>query len=83
MDPNGYAMQPPQQPPAGYPMPTQSPQQFPFYPNAMPSFPQPKNQQQFAGMPMQPVGPGGPMMPAGYPQQSPGRFDPFLLKKSS
>ncbi|GES61184.1 PDZ-like domain [Aspergillus terreus] len=72
MDPNGYAMQPPQQHPAGYPMPTQSPQQFPYYPNAMPSFPQPKNQQQFAGMPMQPVGPGGAMMPAGYPQQSPG-----------
>ncbi|KAL4892765.1 hypothetical protein BDV59DRAFT_179721 [Aspergillus ambiguus] len=70
MDPNGYSMQPPQQPPAGYPIPTQSPQQFPFYPNSMPSFPQPKNQQQFAGMPMQPVGPGGPMMSTGYPQQT-------------
>ncbi|KAF9886911.1 hypothetical protein FE257_011034 [Aspergillus nanangensis] len=74
MDPNGFPMQPPQQLPAGYPVPTQSPQQFPYYPNAMPSFPQPKNQQQqhsFGAMPMQHAGPGGAMMPTGYPQQSP------------
>lgn len=65
MDPNtGY--------PAGYPVPTQSPQnqQMSFYPNAVPQYPQSKTPsgQQF-GMPMQP-GPGGAMMPSGFPQQS-------------
>ncbi|KAJ5231198.1 hypothetical protein N7489_011906 [Penicillium chrysogenum] len=66
MDPNtGY--------PAGYPVPTQSPQnqQMPFYPNAVPQYPQSKtpSAQQFGAMPMQP-GPGGAMMPSGFPQQS-------------
>jgi hypothetical protein len=68
MDPNtGY--------PAGYPVPTQSPQnqQMPFYPNAVPPYPQSKtpSAQHFGGMPMQP-GPGGAMMPSGFPQQSSG-----------
>ncbi|CAG8900852.1 unnamed protein product [Penicillium egyptiacum] len=66
MDPNtGY--------PAGYPVPTQSPQnqQMPFYPNAVPPYPQSKtpSAQHFGAMPMQP-GPGGAMMPSGFPQQS-------------
>ncbi|KAJ5206424.1 hypothetical protein N7472_002872 [Penicillium cf. griseofulvum] len=66
MDPNtGY--------PAGYPGPAQSPQnqQMPFYPNAVPPYPQSKtpSAQHFGGMPMQP-GPGGAMMPSGFPQQS-------------
>ncbi|RAL12560.1 uncharacterized protein BO97DRAFT_59621 [Aspergillus homomorphus CBS 101889] len=67
---------------AAFPVTTQSPQQFPYYPNAMPSFPQPKNtppshmtpqQQQlphsFNAMPLQ-AGPGGAMMPSGFPQHS-------------
>ncbi|PYH46956.1 uncharacterized protein BP01DRAFT_316104, partial [Aspergillus saccharolyticus JOP 1030-1] len=61
---------------AAFPVSTQSPQQFPYYPNAMPSFPQPKStppQQQlphsFNSVPMQ-VGPGGAMMPSGFSQQS-------------
>ncbi|OQD79371.1 hypothetical protein PENANT_c053G08229, partial [Penicillium antarcticum] len=53
MDPSGY--------PAGYPVPTQSPQQ-PFYPNAPY---QSKTQHSFA-MPMQP----GAMIPSGFPQSS-------------
>jgi hypothetical protein len=66
MDPNtGY--------PAGYPVPTQSPQnqQMPFYPNAAPQYPQSKtpSNQQFGAMPMQP-GPGGAMMSSGFPQSS-------------
>ncbi|CAG8028431.1 unnamed protein product [Penicillium olsonii] len=66
MDPNsGY--------PAGYPVPTQSPQnqQMPFYPNPAPAYPQPKtpSTQQFGAMPMQP-GPGGAMVPSGFPQSS-------------
>ncbi|CAG8358182.1 unnamed protein product [Penicillium salamii] len=66
MDPNtGY--------PAGYPVPTQSPQnqQMPFYPNPAPPYPQPKtpSTQQFGAMPMQP-GPGGAMVPSGFPQSS-------------
>lgn len=71
MDPNtGY--------PAGYPVPTQSPQnqQMPFYPNAVPPYPQSKtpSAQHFGAMPMQP-GPGGAMMPSGF-QQSSGSFPP-------
>lgn len=73
MDPNtGY--------PAGYPVPTQSPQnqQMPFYPNAVPQYPQSKtpSAQQFGAMPMQP-GPGGAMMPSGFPQQSSGSLPPL------
>ncbi|KAJ6189888.1 hypothetical protein N7519_004796 [Penicillium mononematosum] len=73
MDPNtGY--------PAGYPVPTQSPQnqQMPFYPNAVPQYPQSKtpSAQQFGAMPMQP-GPGGAMMPSGFPQQSSAPMDNF------
>ncbi|RAK77882.1 uncharacterized protein BO72DRAFT_98310 [Aspergillus fijiensis CBS 313.89] len=68
---------------AAFPVTTQSPQQFPYYPNAMPSFPQPKStppshmtpQQHlphsFNSVPMQ-AGPGGAMMPTGFPQQSQG-----------
>ncbi|KAJ5344467.1 hypothetical protein N7452_002471 [Penicillium brevicompactum] len=68
MDPNtGY--------PAGYPVPTQSPQnqQMPFYPNPAPPYPQSKtpSTQQFGAMPMQP-GPGGSMVPSGFPQSSEG-----------
>ncbi|KAJ5448600.1 hypothetical protein N7445_003421 [Penicillium cf. griseofulvum] len=73
MDPNtGY--------PAGYPGPAQSPQnqQMPFYPNAVPPYPQSKtpSAQHFGGMPMQP-GPGGAMMPSGFPQQSSAPMDNF------
>lgn len=72
MDPNtGY--------PAGYPVPTQSPQnqQMPFYPNAVPPYPQSKtpSAQHFGAMPMQP-GPGGAMMPSGF-QQSSGSLSPL------
>jgi hypothetical protein len=76
MDPNtGY--------PAGYPVPTQTPpNQMPFYPNSMPQYPQsktplqPVQQQQhsFGAMPMQPGGPGGAMMPTGYPPQTSGTW---------
>lgn len=74
MDPNtGY--------PAGYPVPTQSPQnqQMPFYPNAVPPYPQSKtpSAQHFGAMPMQP-GPGGAMMPSGF-QQSSGSLSPLPL----
>lgn len=74
MDPNtGY--------PAGYPVPTQSPQnqQMPFYPNAVPPYPQSKtpSAQHFGAMPMQP-GPGGAMMPSGF-QQSSGSLPPLPL----
>ncbi|PLN75620.1 hypothetical protein BDW42DRAFT_34054 [Aspergillus taichungensis] len=74
MDPNapqGFPMQ------AGYPVPvSQSPpgQQFPYYPNPIPSYPpqkpptpsHPQQQHPFGAMPMQP---GGHMMPTGFPQQ--------------
>jgi hypothetical protein len=87
MDPNatGYpALQQQQQHNAGYPVTTQSPhgQQFPFYPNAMPtssSFPQsktpvqqPHQQHSFGPVPLQSAGPGGAMMPSGFPQQPSG-----------
>lgn len=86
MDPNatGYpALQQQQQHNAGYPVTTQSPhgQQFPFYPNAMPtsSFPQSKTpvqqshqQHSFGPVPLQSGGPGGAMMPSGFPQQPSG-----------
>ncbi|KAJ5662579.1 uncharacterized protein N7477_010195 [Penicillium maclennaniae] len=71
MDPNaGF--------PAGFPMPTQSPQnQMAFYPNSVPQYPQSKTPQQtgqqqhsFGAMPLQPGGPSGAMMPQGFPQQS-------------
>lgn len=79
MDPNapqGFPMQ------TGYPVPvSQSPpgQQFPYYPNPIPSYPpqkpptpsHPQQQHPFGAMPMQP---GGPMMPAGFPQQPSGMF---------
>ncbi|KAH1620384.1 hypothetical protein KXX21_008217 [Aspergillus fumigatus] len=82
MDPNatGYPslqqQQQQQQHNAGYPVTSQSPhaQQFPFYPNAMPtsSFPQsktpvqqPHQQHSFGPVPLQPGGPGGAMMPSG------------------
>lgn len=72
MDPNtGY--------PAGYPVPTQSPQnqQMSFYPNAVPPYPQSKtpSAQHFGAMPMQP-GPGGAMMPSGF-QQASGSLPPL------
>lgn len=75
MDPNtGY--------PAGYPVPTQSPQnqQMPYYPNAVTPYPQSKtpSAQHFGAMSMQP-GPGGQMMPSGFTQQSSGScFLPLL-----
>ncbi|QQK46273.1 pro-apoptotic serine protease nma111 [Penicillium digitatum] len=73
MDPNtGY--------PAGYPVPTQSPQnqQMSFYPNAVPPYPQSKtpSAQHFGAMPMQP-GPGGAMMPSGFQQASAAPMDSF------
>lgn len=76
MDPNaGY--------PAGYPVPTQTPpNQMSFYPNSIPQYPQsktplqPVQQQQhsFGAMPMQPGGPGGAMMPPGFPPQTSGTW---------
>lgn len=92
MDPNatGYPslqqQQQQQQHNAGYPVTSQSPhaQQFPFYPNAMPtsSFPQsktpvqqPHQQHSFGPVPLQPGGPGGAMMPSGTLTCDPlGRF---------
>lgn len=85
MDPNnpGYPLHP--QPP--YPVTSQSPsgQPFPYYPNAMPSFPQqktpahlPHQQQQSLGLPLQP-GPGGAVMPAGFPQPSSGMSDRSIV----
>ncbi|KAJ5621379.1 hypothetical protein N7528_006162 [Penicillium herquei] len=81
MDPNtGY--------PAGFPVPTQSPQNpMSFYPNSIPQqFPQSKapsqpgqQQHSFGAMPMQPGVPGGAMMPSGFPQQSAGT----LIKMTS
>ncbi|OOQ87262.1 hypothetical protein PEBR_17551 [Penicillium brasilianum] len=73
MDPNtGY--------PAGYPVPTQTPpNQMSFYPNSIPQYAQSKTplqpvqqpqQHSFGAMPMQPGGPGGAMMPTGFPQQT-------------
>jgi len=81
-----YTMDPNAGFPAGFPVPTQSPQnQMAFYPNSIPQYPQSKTPQQpgqqqhsFGAMPMQPGGPGGAMMPSGFPQQSSGtRFPPF------
>jgi hypothetical protein len=84
MDPNagGYPALQQQQHNAGYPVTTQSPhgQQFPFYPNAMPSsFPQsktpvqqPHQQHSFGPVPLQSGGPGGAMMPSGFPQHPSG-----------
>ncbi|KKK19510.1 hypothetical protein P175DRAFT_0444324 [Aspergillus ochraceoroseus IBT 24754] len=74
MDPNapGY---PAMQPNTGYPVPSQNnPQQFPYYPNQMPSFPQSNapSQHSFGAVPLQAGGPGGAMMPSGFPQQSTG-----------
>ncbi|KAL4915966.1 hypothetical protein BDW62DRAFT_187267 [Aspergillus aurantiobrunneus] len=70
MDPNasGYPMQ--HNP--GYAVPSQgNPQQFPYYPNQIPSFPQSNapSQPAFGAVPLQP---GGAMMPPAFPQQSPG-----------
>ncbi|KAI9932629.1 hypothetical protein ASPWEDRAFT_166284 [Aspergillus wentii DTO 134E9] len=83
MDPNatGYPALQQQQHHTGYPVTTQSPHgQLPFYPNPMPPFPQsktPSQQQQqqhsFGAVPMQqPGGPGGAMMPSGFPQHPSG-----------
>ncbi|GLI81840.1 hypothetical protein PoHVEF18_010231 [Penicillium ochrochloron] len=79
MDPNtGY--------PAGYPVPTQTPpNQMPFYPNSMPQYPQSKTplqsvqqqQHSFGAMPMQPGGPGGAMIPTGFPPQTSVSMDAF------
>ncbi|KAJ5707392.1 hypothetical protein N7488_007193 [Penicillium malachiteum] len=79
MDPNtGY--------PAGFPVPTQSPQNpMSFYPNSIPQqFPQSKapsqpgqQQHSFGAMPMQPGVPGGAMMPSGFPQQSAAPMENF------
>ncbi|KAE8151769.1 hypothetical protein BDV25DRAFT_152117 [Aspergillus avenaceus] len=79
MDPNatGFPMlQQQQQQHTGFPVTSQSPQQFPYYANAMPSFPQQKTtahlpqQHSFGAMPMQPGAPGGAMMPSAFPQHS-------------
>ncbi|KAF7590185.1 hypothetical protein BBP40_003158 [Aspergillus hancockii] len=82
MDPNatGFPMlqqqQQQQQQHAGFPVTSQSPQQFPYYPNAVPPFPQQKTpshlpqQHSFGAMPMQAGAPGGAMMPSGFPQHS-------------
>ncbi|KAE8393554.1 hypothetical protein ETB97_004455 [Aspergillus alliaceus] len=79
MDPNttGFPMLQQQQQHAGYPVTSQSPQQFSYYPNAIPSFPQqkapshiPQQQHSFGAMPMQAGAPGGAMMPSGFPQHS-------------
>ncbi|RHZ57305.1 uncharacterized protein CDV56_106959 [Aspergillus thermomutatus] len=89
MDPNaaGYpALQ--QQHNAGYPVTTQSPhgQQFPFYPNAMPSssfsqsktpVPQSHQQHSFGPVPLQSGGPGGAMMPSGFPEHPSGPHGNF------
>lgn len=62
----------------GYPAPSQGNlQQFPYYPNQMPSFPQSNaSSQPFNAVPLQP---GGAMMPPSFPQQSPGVFVPFFV----
>ncbi|KAL4998422.1 hypothetical protein BDV10DRAFT_167016 [Aspergillus recurvatus] len=75
MDPNasGYQMQ--HNP--GYPVPSQgTPQQFPYYPNQMASFPQSNapSQPSFGAVPLQP---GGAMMPPAFPQQSSGTHANF------
>ncbi|KAF7714545.1 Uncharacterized protein PECH_006091 [Penicillium ucsense] len=79
MDPNaGY--------PPAYPMPSQTPpNQMPFYPNSMPQYPQSKTpippvqhqQHSYGAMPMQAGGPGGAMMPAGFPPQTSVTMDAF------
>ncbi|KAL4790980.1 hypothetical protein BDV19DRAFT_371423 [Aspergillus venezuelensis] len=71
MDPNasGYPMQ--HNP--GFPVASQgNPQQFPYYPNQMPSFPQSNapSQPSFGAVPLQQA--SGTMMPPGFPQQSSG-----------
>lgn len=75
MDPNaGF--------PAGFPVPNPSPSnQMAYYQNSIPQYPQSKTPQQlgqqqhsFGAMPMQPGGPGGAMMPSGFPQQSSGTW---------
>ncbi|PYH87662.1 hypothetical protein BO71DRAFT_169163 [Aspergillus ellipticus CBS 707.79] len=81
MDPNVPGFPTAMQQTAGFPVTSQSPQQFPYYPNVISSFPQPKTashpppqQQQhssFGAVPLQ-AGPGGAMMPSGFPQQSSG-----------
>ncbi|OOG00578.1 hypothetical protein ASPCADRAFT_202421 [Aspergillus carbonarius ITEM 5010] len=81
MDPNVPGYPSAMQQTAGFSVTSQSPQQFPYYPNAIPSYPQPKaashsapQQQQhstFGAVPMQ-AGPSGAMMPSGFPQQSSG-----------
>ncbi|PYI11697.1 hypothetical protein BO78DRAFT_99173 [Aspergillus sclerotiicarbonarius CBS 121057] len=81
MDPNVPGFPSAMQQTAGFSVTSQSPQQFPYYSNAIPSFPQPKatshpppqQQQQstFGAVPMQ-AGPSGAMMPSGFPQQSSG-----------
>ncbi|KAE8379079.1 hypothetical protein BDV26DRAFT_260285 [Aspergillus bertholletiae] len=81
MDPNatGFPMlqqqQQQQQHQQHFPVTSQSPQQFPYYPNAIPSYPQQKaphlpQQHSFGAMPMQAGAPGGAMIPAGFPQHS-------------
>lgn len=79
MDPNASF-------PAGFPVPTQSPQnQMAFYhnQNSIPQYAQSKTPQQpgqqqhsFGAMPLQPGGPSGAMMPQGFPQQSSGTQSP-------
>ncbi|EPS33131.1 hypothetical protein PDE_08093 [Penicillium oxalicum 114-2] len=79
MDPNGGY-------PPTYPMPTQTPpNQMPFYPNSMPQYPQsktpipPVQQQQhsYGAMQMHAGGPGGAMMPGGFPPQTSVAMDAF------
>ncbi|KAL4932016.1 uncharacterized protein BDV17DRAFT_254740 [Aspergillus undulatus] len=75
MDPNasGYPMQ--HNP--GYPVPAQgNAQQFPYYPNQMPSFPQSNapSQPSFGAVPLQA---SGSMMPPAFPQQSSGSHANF------
>lgn len=76
MDPNATGFSMLQQQQQHFPVTSQSPQQFPYYPNAIPSYPQQKapshlpQQHSFGAMPMQAGAPGGAMMPAGFPQHS-------------
>ncbi|KAL4779694.1 hypothetical protein BJX76DRAFT_339981 [Aspergillus varians] len=70
MDPNASGF--PMQHNPGYPVPSQgNPQQFSYYPNQIPSFPQSNapSQPSFGAVPLQP---SGAMMPPAFPQQSPG-----------
>ena len=77
MDPNSAGF-PAMHHNSGYPVTSQSPlnQQVPYYPNAVPGYPQQKTplqpQRAFGGVPLQPAGPGGAMMPSGFPQNSSG-----------